>query len=164
MRNYRHLPSGSVARARELRRNRTEAEKRLWGALRRAFPREFRFQVPYGSYFADFLSFNGKLIVEVDGGTHAETPEYDAARTRYFEGEGYRLIRFWNNDVMANTDGVIAEIAAQLPSPSGRGREPQSGGRVRVNSRGKGRANPSPSPAHVATRRGPLPLPPGEGK
>ena len=115
MRNYRTLPSGSVDRARDLRRNATEAEKRLLRALREAFPRaKFRYQVPYGPYFVDFLSFGAKLIVEVDGGQHSEAATYDAVRTRFLEGEGYRVLRFWNNDVLANTDGVIATVGKSL--------------------------------------------------
>ena len=118
MRNYRNLPSGSVDRAKDLRRNATEAEKRLLRALRAAFPTaKFRHQVPYGPYYVDFLSFSAKLIVEVDGGQHADNAAYDAQRTRFLESEGYRVLRFWNNDVLENIDGVIATIAPRLPSP-----------------------------------------------
>ena len=159
MRNYRTLPSGSVDRARDLRRNATEAEKRLLRALREAFPKaKFRYQVPYGPYFVDFLSFGLKLIVEVDGGQHSEAATYDAARTRFLEGEGYCVLRFWNNDVLANTDGVIAAISTSL---SQREREGAPKGR-----KGEGDKAPhltrSPSPSHAS--HGPLPLPLGEGK
>jgi very-short-patch-repair endonuclease len=157
MRNYRTLPSGSVDRARDLRRNATEAEKRLLRALREAFPKaKFRYQVPYGSYFVDFLSFSGKLIVEVDGGQHSEAATYDAARTRFLEGEGYRVLRFWNNDVLANTEGVIETVGKSLSQ-----REEAPKGR-----KGEGNKAPhltqSPSPSHAS--HGPLPLPLGEGK
>ncbi len=120
MRNYRDLPSGAVDQARTLRRNATEAEKRLWRALREQLPTvKFRRQVPHGAYVADFLCFSGKLVVEVDGATHAESIEQDAARTRYFEAQGYHVLRFWNHEVMENTEGVVAVIAARLsPSPS----------------------------------------------
>ena len=70
--------------------------------------------MPFGPYFADFCSHGLKLIVEVDGGQHAETTERDGARTRFLEAEGYRVIRFWNNDVLGNIDGVIARITDML--------------------------------------------------
>jgi very-short-patch-repair endonuclease len=134
MRVHRDLPSGTIPRARELRRNATDAEKRLWRALREKLPHaKFRRQVPHGPYFADFLSFSARLLIEVDGGQHAEQAEYDAARTRYLESQGYRVLRLWNNDVLQNLEGVLSVISASL----------------------------SPSPSHAS--RGPLPLPPGEG-
>jgi very-short-patch-repair endonuclease len=110
------LRPGTVDRARKLRRNATDAESILWFALRDKLPMaRFRRQVPFGSYFADFASHGAKLIVEVDGGQHK--PDRDAARTRFLEGEGYKVIRFWNNDVLRNLDGVLQTIAAALPSP-----------------------------------------------
>ncbi len=112
------LPALTPFRARDLRRNATEAEKLLWRALREAFPSvKFRRQVPLGRYFADFCSHSAKLVIEVDGGQHAETEAYDDARTSFIEAEGYRLLRFWNNDVLGNVEGVIASIATHLPSP-----------------------------------------------
>ena len=179
MRNYRHLPSGSVDRARDLRKNATEAEKRLLRALREAFPKaKFRYQVPYGPYFVDFLSFSAKLIVEVDGGQHSEAATYDAARTRFLEDEGYRVLRFWNNDVLANIDGVIAAISTSLSQRErvlGRScseHDLNSAGRCSPNTgapkgrKAEGDEAPhltrSPSPSHAS--HGPLPLPLGEGK
>ncbi|WP_070156358.1 endonuclease domain-containing protein [Sphingobium phenoxybenzoativorans] len=115
MRNYQTLPSDSVDRAKGLRPNATDAEKRLWSALRQQLGEaKFRRQVPLGPCFADFLSFSAKLIVEVDGGQHVERFEQDAARTRYLESQGYRVLRVWNHDVMENTDGVVETIAAAL--------------------------------------------------
>ncbi|MGY4397720.1 very-short-patch-repair endonuclease [Sphingomonas sp. UYAg733] len=112
------LPSNTTARARELRRNVTEAEKRLLRALRETFPAaKFRFQVPMGRFFVDFCSHSAKLIIEADGGQHAIATENDASRTRFLEGEGYRVMRFWNNDIIENMEGVITTIAAQIPSP-----------------------------------------------
>ncbi|WEK02673.1 MAG: DUF559 domain-containing protein [Candidatus Sphingomonas phytovorans] len=112
------LPSTTTARARDLRRDPTEAEKLLWRALREAFPHaKFRRQVPMGGYFADYCSHAAKLIVEADGGQHADAATYDAQRTRFLEDEGYRVLRFWNNDVLTNIDGVIATIAPHIPSP-----------------------------------------------
>jgi len=112
------LPSTTTGRARALRRNPTETEKLLWRALREAFPHaKFRQQVPMGPYFADFCSHGAKLIVEADGGQHAEAAAYDAQRTRFLESEGYKVLRFWNNDVLGNISGVISTIAPHIPSP-----------------------------------------------
>jgi len=81
-----------------------------------------RFQAPFGQaplglYFGDFCSHGAKLIVEVDGDSHASTLEYDAERTRFLESEGYRVIRFTNADVMRNLERVLTAIMAHLPSP-----------------------------------------------
>ena len=108
----------TVARARELRRNATDAEKRLWAALRLSLPHaHFRRQPPFGRYYPDFCSHSFRLIIEADGGQHA-TSASDAQRADFFEGEGYRVLRFWNNDILANTEGVIAEVARNLNAPS----------------------------------------------
>jgi very-short-patch-repair endonuclease len=113
VKGYDKAPSGTVDRARRLRRDAMDAEKRLWRALRETFPgAKFRRQTPVGPYIADFLSFRHKLIVEVDGGQH--TAENDRRRTAYLEREGYRVLRFWNNDVLANIEGVIAQITSSL--------------------------------------------------
>lgn len=117
MRNYRTLSSGVVGRARGLRRNATDAEQRLWSALRQMPGMKFRRQVPHGPYVADFLCFSGRLIIEVDGGQHAERAEADALRTRYFEEQGYRVIRFWNHDVLENVEGVAEVITRALENP-----------------------------------------------
>jgi very-short-patch-repair endonuclease len=111
-------PSGTLTRARELRRDATDAEKALWRGLREALPHaKFRRQVPYGPYFADFLSFSVRLVVEVDGGQHAERIEQDDARTRFLEAQGFRVLRVWNNDVLENIDGVLRHIAVNLNHP-----------------------------------------------
>lgn len=149
------LPAGATQRARSLRRNATDAEKALWYALRQAIPQaKFRRQVPIGRYIADFASHSAKLIVEVDGGQHGEQAGYDAARTQFLESEGYRVIRFWNNDVLANTDGVVEQISLSL-------REREGAPKARKGE-GENPSSASPSPSHVAARRGPLPLPAGE--
>ncbi len=110
------LPASTVARSRELRNSAGPAERALWNALRHAFPlARFRRQTPIGPYHADFCSHGAKLIVEADDATHAERRDRDEARTRFLGGEGYRVIRFWNNDVMGNVEGVIAAIADALP-------------------------------------------------
>ena len=93
----------------------TDAEERLWKYLRahRRAGWPFRRQHPIPPYVADFASIDAMLIIEVDGGQHAES-ERDAARDAYLAARGWRVLRFWNNDVLANTDGVIAEIVRAL--------------------------------------------------
>lgn len=127
MRLYANQPSGTIAQLKALRRNPTEAEKKLLRALREAFPdRKWRFQAPVGPFRVDFLCFAERLVIEVDGGQHVEAQVEDAARTRFIEREGYRVIRFWNNDVMENLEGAISRVAESLkaPSPIGRGKGP----------------------------------------
>ncbi|WP_294059071.1 endonuclease domain-containing protein [Sphingomonas sp.] len=110
------LPATTVFRSRELRRNAGPVERVLRAALRQALPdAKFRWQVPMGPYHADFCSHSARLIVEVDDATHAERQAHDEIRTGFLNGEGYRVIRFWNNDVMTNVEGVVAEIARNLP-------------------------------------------------
>ena len=115
MRLYQNQPAGTVDQLRALRRTPTDAEKRLRDALRECLPgRKWRFQAPIGPYRVDFLCFSENLVIEVDGGQHAEAAEYDAARTRFVESEGYRVLRFWNHEVLGNTDGVVAAVARHL--------------------------------------------------
>lgn len=101
--------------ARKLRRNRTATEDRLWQALRnrQLDDAKFVFQFPIGPHVADFACRAARLVIEVDGGQHAGSPA-DAARTRLIEAHGYTVIRFWNNDVLTNLEGVVEEIRAAL--------------------------------------------------
>jgi very-short-patch-repair endonuclease len=96
----------------------TDAELKLWRALRaRSIGAKFRRQVPLGPFVADFVCFESRLIVEVDGSHHFEI-ERDALRDRYFAERGYRVIRFWNNDVLLNLESVLeAILTAIYPSP-----------------------------------------------
>ena len=113
MRTYDHQPSGTIDRARDLRRSSTEAEKKLWRALRERLPdAKWRRQMPVGPYFVDIACFASRIVIELNGGQH--TPETDAARTRFLQNQGYRVIRFWNNDVGDNIDGVVEAIAEAL--------------------------------------------------
>lgn len=93
----------------------TEAERRLWGRIRNRQIEGAKFvnQFPIGPHVADFACREAKLAVELDGGQHAESAT-DAARTVLIEAHGYTVIRFWNNDVLANTDGVLEEIRQAL--------------------------------------------------
>ena len=109
-----HPPTGAVARARRLRKEMTDAERALWRMLRESFGKQhFRRQVPIRHFIADFASHRAKLVIEVDGGQHNEV--VDAARTGVIQDEGYRVIRFWNNEVLGNPDGVWTVIDAALP-------------------------------------------------
>ncbi|WP_291687579.1 DUF559 domain-containing protein [Bradyrhizobium sp.] len=121
-----------VPRARALRRDATEAEKKLWQHLRQPQFKEhhFRRQATIGPYFADFATHQAKLVIEVDGGQHSGSA-FDEVRTRYLEANGYRVLRFWNNDVLANMSGVLSAIDTAIradrpptPDPS----PPQAGG------------------------------------
>ena len=120
MRLYANQPVGTVPRARQLRKTAPEPERRLLRALRESFPHlKWRHQAPLGPYYADILCIAAGLVIEVDGDAHAATTEYDAARTRSIERQGYQVIRFANNDVMQNLDGVIARISFSLREKEG---------------------------------------------
>lgn len=99
-------------RAKELRRDMTPQELKLLARLRahRMADVHFRPQHAIGNYIADFCAPRRKLIIELDGSQHLEQDEYDKERTSYFESRGYRVIRFWNNDVMNNIDAVLNVI------------------------------------------------------
>jgi very-short-patch-repair endonuclease len=106
------------ATARRLRSNATAAEQILWRALR-AVPitgSHFRRQVPIGRYVVDFACLRARLIIELDGGHHSydAVAARDAARTRFLEAEGYRVIRFWNVELTDNLGGVLDTIYAAL--------------------------------------------------
>jgi very-short-patch-repair endonuclease len=102
-------------RARELRKRMTGAERKLWFALRdRRFARfKFRRQAPIGRFVADFICFERRLVIEVDGGQHADSMS-DLRRDRWFAANGYRVLRFWNNEVLKNLDGVMTLLADTL--------------------------------------------------
>jgi BirA family biotin operon repressor/biotin-[acetyl-CoA-carboxylase] ligase len=101
--------------ARKLRRNSTEAEERLWYYLRdrRFYGFKFRRQRPTGRNVADLVCEQARLVIEVDGGQHADSPT-DGLRTAFLNDSGYLVLRFWNNDVLSNTDGVLEEVAQRL--------------------------------------------------
>lgn len=103
-----------LERQRQLRREPSEPEKRLWQHLRgrQVAGLKFRRQVWLGTFIVDFFCAEARLIVEVDGETHVDPDAraYDARRTALIEAEGYRVRRFWNNDVMQNIEGVVATI------------------------------------------------------
>jgi very-short-patch-repair endonuclease len=129
---------GTIARARRLRRDATPAEKRLWSSLRGSNlgGTKFRRQQRLGPFIADFACQSARLVIEVDGDSHAEQIDYDARRTEFLVREGYRVLRFSNRDVMSNLEGVCRAIELALSG--------------------------NPSPSHPASPDGPLPLPQGE--
>ena len=106
------------ATARRLRANQTGAEMKLWQELRKLETKgsHFRRQVPIGAYVADFACMASRLVIEVDGSQHGEQPikAKDEERTRWLETEGYRVLRFWNNDIVENLNGVLETIYAAL--------------------------------------------------
>ena len=118
-------PPGADAldRQRSLRSFSTDAEGLLWSRFRgrRLEGHKFRRQVWLGNYIVDFVCLDQGLVVEADGGQHAEHDDYDDRRTAFLAKEGFRVLRFWNNDVIANVDGVMMVVIEALkegPSPS----------------------------------------------
>ena len=101
-------------RARDLRRNATDAEALLWSKLRnrQLCSAKFRRQVVIAPYIADFICFDARLIIEVDGGQHSE--ETDASRTAFLETQGFKVIRFWNHEVLTNIEGVLETIHREI--------------------------------------------------
>jgi very-short-patch-repair endonuclease len=119
--------TGKHIRAAGLRQRQTDAERRMWMLLRdrRLAHLKFRRQLPIGNYIVDLICLAKGLIIELDGGQHNDNPG-DAKRTTWLESRGYKVIRFWNNDVLKNREGVLTTILLALkrtPSPpEGEGR------------------------------------------
>jgi very-short-patch-repair endonuclease len=130
-RTDRTIVSPQQTFARAMRKAPTDAERKLWWHLRhrlRLDKTHFRRQVRIGPYIADFACHRTKLVVEIDGGQHATQTAEDEKRTKRLTLEGYRVLRFWNNEVLSNIDGVLTEIQnvttmTPTPAPS-----PQGGG------------------------------------
>ncbi len=147
------------ANARKLRQDATPQERKLWRPLRevnRMLGTHFRRQAAIGPFIADFADLGRKLVIEVDGGQHGKAA--DAARDAWFAGQGYRVLRFWNNEVDANLEGVMQVVlgAVEASSPSAPAPHPSP-------TRGEGGASPRrqshrPSAASCAS-----PPPRGEG-
>lgn len=106
----------TMHRAGELRKELTPAEKKLWANLRgdKLNGVNFRRQHAIGNYIVDFVSIKEKLIIELDGSQHLEQEAYDIERTRYLEAKGYKVIHFWNNDVLNDINGVFRAIELAL--------------------------------------------------
>ena len=107
-----------TAKARRLRQERTDAERKLWSIVRgrKLDGWKFRRQVPIDRFFADFACMEGRLVIELDGGQHAEQIDYDEARTKVLEACGFTVLRFWNSQVLTSTDGVVQSILHELNS------------------------------------------------
>ncbi|WP_445367276.1 endonuclease domain-containing protein [Methylomonas sp. BW4-1] len=114
--------------ARSLRKNQTEAERVIWQQLRnrQLLGCKFRRQQVIGPFIVDFVCLEPKLIIEVDGGQHAEQQEYDQNRSQYLQRLGYRVLRFWNHEVLQNTPAVmeaihliILQLKTEPPLPQG---------------------------------------------
>ena len=105
-----------IFRARELRKSQTQAERALWSVLRnhRLGGHRFRRQHPVGHYIVDFVCLENRLVVELDGGQHLESVDYDGARTAYLENCGFSIVRFWNNQVLNEMTGVNEAILLAL--------------------------------------------------
>ena len=118
-------PPRQRERAKALRRRQTLAEQKLWKELRagRFYGVKFKRQQIIGRYITDFCSKTHKLVIEIDGGHHMSQMQYDKKREKAIKEHGFRIIRFWNTDVLENMDGVLTRIAqitaTQASSPSG---------------------------------------------
>ena len=107
-----------TSRARRLRRDATEAERILWRALREADPPiKCHRQHPIANYVADFAIPSRNRVIELDGGQHADAVAKDACRTEALQARDYRVIRFWNNEILENLDGVLTTILREIDNP-----------------------------------------------
>ena len=110
------IPSDTKYFSRKLRHEMTDAELKLWRhlRLRQILGAKFRRQHPCGKYIVDFACIEAKLVIEVDGGQHGERNTQDGERTLWLESEGWKVVRFWNNEVLENTQAVLNVIHASL--------------------------------------------------
>ena len=106
-----------VTFAKQLRRDSTDAERCLWAHIRahRLLGWKFKRQQPLGQYIVDFVCFEAKLVIELDGGQHADASNADQIRDAWLHSQGFQTVRFWNNEVLGNTEGVLDRIADLLP-------------------------------------------------
>ena len=113
---HRRTTPKIFANSQELRHHPTEAESKLWRVLRSHQTNDvhFRRQHAIGNYIVDFCSPRQKLVIELDGGQHIEQEAYDNERTAFLSSKGYRVLRFWNNDVLNDLDGVMRVILEAL--------------------------------------------------
>ena len=115
-----HRPTAKRIRefAKKMRREPTDAEAAMWRLLRdrRLAPFKFRRQVPFQNFILDFVCFERRIVVEIDGGQHAWSGR-DAAREAALMAEGFRVVRYWNNDVLLNPAGILEDILAKLAQP-----------------------------------------------
>ena len=158
----------SLQNARALRKNMTDCERLLWNHLRghRLVGYKFKRQQPIGSYIVDFVCFASSIIVEADGGQHAEQGEYDDRRDAWLNSQGFTVLRFWNNDILTNNEGVLATIAAacrdNTPSPQplshqGRGARKHPGSSESLGITGERHHAKAKNPNAASNSTSPLP-------
>jgi very-short-patch-repair endonuclease len=134
-----------VLKSRELRMHMTNAERALWRVLRRkATGCKFRRQHPLGPYILDFVCFSPRIVIEVDGGQHAESGR-DAIRDSFLAERGYQVLRFWNNEVLSNIDGVLTVIMRVLAAPSPRPSPARGRGSLQRGCAHRASLRPSPA-------------------
>jgi len=130
-----------LCKKKSLRSNQTEAERRLWYHLRahRFMDLKFKRQKPIGHYIVDFICMEQHLIIELDGGHHADQTDYDQQRDAWLRSQGYTVLRFWNNEVLQQTEAVLERIRESIvalhalsPNPS-----PVNGTSVPLDGRGE---------------------------
>ena len=130
-----------LCKTKSLRSNQTEAERRLWYHLRahRFMDLKFKRQTPIGHYIVDFICTEQHLIIELDGGQHADQTDYDQQRDAWLRSQGYTVLRFWNNEVLQQTEAVLERIRESIvalhalsPNPS-----PVYGTSVSLDGRGE---------------------------
>jgi len=109
----------SISTVRSLRKRSTDTERLLWSKLRARQIEEckFRRQAPIGKYIVDFVCHEKRLIIEVDGGQHAESIEADQIRDQWLGEQGYKVLRFWNNEILTNIEGVLEVISDNCKFP-----------------------------------------------
>jgi very-short-patch-repair endonuclease len=148
----KHPIDGAHDRARALRRQMTEAEQRIWRMLRmrQAGGYRFRRQAPIGRYIADFVCHEARLIIEIDGGQHDAAAPVEVERCRFLADQGYRMLRFWNNEVLGNPEGVLMAIAAVLANGS-----PPPKPEASPPPKPEASPPPQPSPSRGRAREGP---------
>jgi very-short-patch-repair endonuclease len=144
-------------RAKSLKREMTDAERRLWMALRgHRFQRlSFRRQAPIGPFIVDFVCHRRRLTIEIDGGQHATKPAHDIQRDAWLASKGYRILRFWNSDVLRNREGVLETIVNAIRGVPPSLTLPLKGGGDRFM-----RAVPLGVSRSIAVDKSPLPNPP----
>ena len=151
-------------RARRLRSTPTDAELKLWQRIRKKqlYGHRFRRQVPLGAYVVDFACIERALIIEVDGGQHSWRQESDDKCTAWLEARGWRIVRFWNNEVLQNIEGVLEKLALELGADAAPSPPPPPAG----EDRGRGSQGSQRTSISQEQRRVPPPYPPpqaGEG-
>jgi very-short-patch-repair endonuclease len=114
------MSNKTIASARKLRKTATKAENLLWQKLRTRQLEGFKFrrQQPIGIYIVDFINFEKKIVIELDGGQHAILKDKDQKRDAWLNAEGFEVMRVWNNDVFQNLDGILEAIRDKLITPS----------------------------------------------